>query len=440
MMVQWLQSVPARRWLLAVTCASILTPARGTAQDSVPTGVRIGLTYRRDVKPSVAITPVAGPYADTVRAMLARDLDFSDRLTVMASDSGPAPQGALNYELYAALNAVAVVQAAVTPAGALHVAVHDVAAKRVASVMDLPFDAEPLSRDWRRIVHVVADSIEWVVLGQRGISSTRIAFVRNNQIWEVDADGEGLRAVPGTADGGSPAWDAKGRRLAYHVLRNEGGPHRIVVRDMVTGATWTTRAADLSITPVFSPDGSKIMFAAGSDGMELYEAVPFDNDRPRRITSRRGSLNVSPTFSPDGRRVAFTSNILGHPEVYIMDADGSSAELLTSSGFGEDLFRSNASWSPDGRLVAFQSRIKGVEQVMTIAVRDRSTRQLTSEGKNEDPSWAPDGRHLVFVSTRTGSPQLWVMDAESSRARQLTRGGRVQNPAWSPRLDFIREP
>lgn len=123
-----------------------------------------------------------------------------------------------------------------------------------------------------------------------------------------------------------------------------------------------------------------------------------------------------------------------------MDADGSSADLLTDSGFGDQLYRSNPSWSPDGRRVAFQSLINGAFQVMTISVRDRSTQQLTSEGANEDPSWAPDGRHMVFVSTRTGAPELWVLDTESSTTRQLTHGGRVQNPAWSPRLVVSRQP
>lgn len=428
--------------LLAVLAAFATLARPAMAQDTVPPGVRIGLAYDRSGKPAVALTPVSGPNADSVLAILARDLDFSDRLTVIRQDSGDAPTGALNYDLYAKLNAVAVVQASVTPAGGLHVAVHEVAGKRVALVMDMPLPAPALSRDWRRVVHLASDSVEWSVLGRAGIASTRIAYATQygGPIMVVDSDGQGAWAVPGSTECLSPAWDPTGTRLACNALPDGDIPSRIVVRDLVTGRTWTTRVHGNNQTAVFSPDGRYLVFSAGIEAQDLYSVPVFSDSTPRRLTSRRGSVNVSPDFSPDGRKIVFTSSILGHPEVYIMDADGSSADLLTSSGFGDDLYRSDPAFSPDGRRVAFQSRIKGTFQVMAISVTDKSTVQLTSEGANESPSWAPDGRHIVFVSTRTGRRDLWVMDTESSRARQLTHGGRAQNPAWSPRLSVPRQP
>jgi TolB protein len=144
---------------------------------------------------------------------------------------------------------------------------------------------------------------------------------------------------------------------------------------------------------------------------------------------------MSPSFAPDGRRIAFASGRSGHPEVYITDADGTNAEPLTTSTYGEQSYRSNPDWSPDGRLVAFQSLLGGQFQVMSIGLRDRGVKQLTSEGRNEDPSWAPDSRHMVVTSTRTGQQQLFVVDVETRRARQLTRGGGgARMGAWSPWL------
>ena len=106
-----------------VTALLVVAAARPLqAQDTTVTaGVRIGLTYDRNGKPGVVVTPVAGPQGDSVRTILSRDFDFSDRVSLIPLDSGPPPSGALNYPLYARLSAVAVVQAAVTPAGALHV-------------------------------------------------------------------------------------------------------------------------------------------------------------------------------------------------------------------------------------------------------------------------------------------------------------------------------
>ncbi|MDQ8165626.1 MAG: hypothetical protein P3A28_07710, partial [Gemmatimonadota bacterium] len=199
--------------------AVLLCAAVAGAQDTAAQGVRIGLTYDRSGKPGIAVTPVTGANADSVRAMLVRDFENSNRITVIAPDSAEAPAGALNYELYAKLNAVAVVQASVTPGGSLHVAVHEVAGKRVISVMDIALPTPALTGDWRQVVHVVADSAEWSVLGQRGISSTRILFSRSEQIWSVDSDGANLRPIPGTAGALSPTWNSTGTRIAYGTIR-----------------------------------------------------------------------------------------------------------------------------------------------------------------------------------------------------------------------------
>ena len=432
-----------RQWLICTLCVlcvlSGLIPEQILAQDTVVAGVRIGLTYDRSSKPGVSITAVGGTLGDSVFRMLRRDFDFSDRMTPIAPDSTEPPSGVMNYPLYAQAGAIAIVHATVTPANALHVAVHDVAGKRVMLVMDLALPSAALSPEWRAIVHLAADSAEWAILGQRGIAGTRVAYMRGNQLWTVDSDGAAARTIAGTSGAMSPAWHPSGTRIAYNLLPDDG-VSRVVVRDLRGGAIWSTRVGSLNMSPVFSPDGVKLVFAAGSEGTDLYSVVPFTTDPAIRLTSRRGSSNSSPTFSPDGRQIAFTSGLLGHPELYIMDADGSGADVLTNSGFGDQLYRSNPDWSPDGRRVAFQSMINGSFQAMTIAVRDRSTQQLTSDGANEDPSWAPDGRHIAFVSTRTGTKELWVLDTESSRTRQLTHGGRVQNPAWSPHLEVSRQP
>jgi TolB protein len=405
------------------------------AQDSTVRGVRIGLQYGTGTRPGVAVLEVnGGERGDTVRAMLVRDLDFGNRVTVVGTALRDLPpvRGVLNYELFARMGIQGVVQATLTPAGQLHVAVHDVAAKGLLQVQDFPLRGQELSGEWRMSVHAAADEIERWITGTRGIAATRIAFVRGGRLWTVDSDGENATPV-GTEAGLSPAWHPTGRYLAF--ARPTEAGYQIAMRDLQTGTTrqLTGTQSGSNITPAFSPDGTTLVYAFGEgEGTDLFALDAFSSGPRRRVSVGRGSDNAMPTFSPDGRRVAFTSGRVRNPEIYISDVDGSNVDLLTTTGFGDQQYRSNPAWAPDGRAVAFQSQIDGRFQIMTISLRDRSVRQYTSDSQNEDPHWAPDGRHLVFTSRRTGSEQLWVLDTESNRLRQLTRGAAARHGAWSP--------
>jgi len=421
-----------RSLLAAVAVLSALTsPLDADAQEQQ--GVRIGLTYTAGTRPGLYVLPMAGAYADSIRAILTRDLDFGDRISVIAPDSGVAPTGSLNYRLYGALGAAAVLQASEQVGGGVKIVLHEVGAARVMNTREFPVDAEPLSIEWRMALHAVSDEIERWITGVAGIASTRVLYNRNGTLWQVDSDGANPRPVPGVGSGIQPAWHPSGRSIAYTELADDGT--HVVVRDLVNGtARRVSFGEGTNITPTFSPDGKTLVFSSGIDGTDLWAVPLAGGEGPVRVTVGRGTENLSPSFSPDGRRIAFASGRLGRPEVYITDADGANPQWLTTTGFGDQSYRSDPSWSPDGRHVAFQTQIEGRFQVATINLRDRSVKQHTIEGANEQPSWAPDARHLVFTSSRSGTRQLWVLDTESGRLRQLTHGSAARMGAWSPRF------
>lgn len=431
------------RALLPAAALLALATTMLRAQDSTFKGISLNATYDplRD-KVAIVVLPVPGAFGDSIRAIVQRDLDFSDRFAVLPVDTtdvsafrNPGAAGGLNYPLFARLNASAVVEVSRTPSG-LHVVLHDVGRGQVVNVEDMRLPATGLSRDWRLAVHNASDEIERWVTGTRGIAATRIAYIRGQSIRIIDSDGADEITVPTEPDVLSPAWSPDGSTLAYISF---GASPRVLLMDLTTGRSRTLVPQTRNITystPVFTPDGKTIVYnRAGENGSDLFSISAAGGDAPHRLTSGQGTDNTLPTVSPDGRRIVFTSGRLGRPELYIMDADGTNVNVLTDFESSEKNYRSDPDWSPDGRTIAYQERVNGDRfQIRTVRVTGSSPKYLTSEGQNEQPSWAPDARHLVFTSDRSGQRQLWILDAESNRVRQLTHSPGSRLAAWSPRL------
>lgn len=415
----------------AVACALLGAAGSLYAQP----GVRLGLIYGEGGKrPGIYVLPIAGPSGDSIRSIVMRDLDFGDRVTVLpratalASPAGRAP---IDYAAAARLGINGVIQVAIVGAGAT-LTLYDVAGKRVLQQKTLALPGVANALTWRSAVHGVSDLCEEWISGERGIASTKLAYVFDGRIWLIDSDG--ANATPVTAAGRalSPAWHPNGQSLVYTALEPAGSA--IHIADLRGGGRRVVPPSGLNISPVFNPDGFSIAYAHGDDfGTELY-VVGAIGGTPRRISIGRGSDNTSPTFSPDGRRIAFTSGRSGRPDVYIADEDGTNVDQLAALSSAGQAYRSSPDWSPDGRAIVFQSQFDGRFQAMLITLRDRSVTRLTNDGANEDPAWAPDSRHVVVSSTRSGARQLWVIDTETARARQVTVSAGARLAAWSPRL------
>ena len=422
--------------LVAIGCTLGFSQEVRAQDTTVAPGVRLGLNYDPGTKPGVILLPVQDQYGDdSLRIIIQRDLDYSDRMNVIALDeetlSGlvPAAGEKINFALVGKFGAALLVRMTPTTQG-LHVAAYDVARGQLLQSEHFLFDRR--DRDWRFAVHGVSDQIENWVFGKRGIAQTRIAYVNDGMLRIVDSDGSETRSITTGKGALSPAWSPTGESVVFTVLGNNGT--QVEELDVRRGGTRRISQirAGLNITPIYQPDGSGILYAQGTgNGTDLIFAG-FEGD-PRRITAGRGTDNTSPSYSPDGRQIAFISGKSGNPQVYIMDADGSNVQLLTPYTAGTRSYRASPDWSPDGRAVAYEQQ-NGNFQIWMIDVRDRNPKQLTSEGENEDPSWAPDGRHIVFSSTRGGDKQLWILDTESGRARQLTHSRGARLASWSPIL------
>jgi TolB protein len=429
---------------LLLLSAALLTANTLLAQDTtrVDEGVRIGVDYSPGTRPGLVVVPGFG--ADSVRAMVRRDLDYTDRFEMITVADLPQNAGTnrgagetgggVNYALYKTLGAQFAVE--VVPSGnGVTARLHDLGEGRVQSqrAFSLPINS---AADFRLEVHRLSDEIARWASGSPGAAASRLLFVSGGRVYRVDSDGHDLTPLtPAGQTALSPAWSPDGQRAAYTQLgEGRGG---IVVQPVSGGASFMAPGSQtaLNITPAFSPDGRTLAFAHSDErGTDIYTANVVERCCAQRLTVGRFADNLSPTFSPDGRRIAFISTRAGPPQLYVMAADGTDQELLASFDFGATGSTNAPDWSPDGASVVFHREVSGSPQIFLVDVGARRVRQLTSSGRNEDPTWAPDGRHVAFISDRSGRRQIWIVDIETGRVRQLGTPGSARLPAWSRRL------
>jgi WD40-like Beta Propeller Repeat len=216
----------------------------------------------------------------------------------------------------------------------------------------------------------------------------RLAFtvIRRSQpqLWIVEADGTGLRPVPG-ARGYDPAWSPDGQHLVFS--RDRWDDRECHWRDLYTigpdgsGLELLIRRGD---DPDWSAGGEIVYerlheFWTSGDAAECEPshslAVLRPGERPRRLAS--GS---DPSWAPGGRAVAFIA------------PGGVRRKRVGASGPGRLLARRpllayEATWSPDGRLIVYRS----VGRLKLIGARRGHPLRLgfDAPGMNFQSSWQP---------------------------------------------------
>ena len=423
---------PRASAFLLAALAVLAAPAAG--QDSVV--VRLRATYETARAPGFVVLPIAGGAGGQVAEILRRDLEYSDRFT-MAEAAGARAGDAVNLEAWSRRGADWVLEGRLE-GQTLRLTLYDATygTKKGEGAFSVP---APGSRGFRMAVHAASDQVVRWATGEPGMAASRIAFVTqgrgSKEIYVVDSDGEGITRI--TSHGAislSPAWSPDGSRIAYTSFRS-GAPF-LYERDLGTGTDRVLSDRNgINITPSYSPDGRMIAFGT-TVGVNTQIAT-IGPSGLRQHTQGRGYENLSPTFSPDGRRIAFVSDRLGEPQIYVMNLGGE-PRLVSDYAYGSRGYSTSPDWSPVGPAIAYHTRVNGRMQIAAVNPDGGRPRLLTDRFTNEDPSWAPDGRHLVFASPDRENGGLFVLDTVTGRIRPLVRGRGFGLPDWSPPLARAR--
>lgn len=187
---------------------------------------------------------------------------------------------------------------------------------------------------------------------------------------------------------------------------------RLVIRNQETRSeayvTHSGRGGTRS--PVFSPDGTQVVYAFAERGPQQLWSVDTDGKNKKQLTECSGISNW-PTFTPDGKTIVFSNSRENNYELYAMASDGSSERRLTEN----DIMDIRPSVSPDGSQIAFVSTRAGSYDVFVMNLDGSNVRRMTrGEERDDYPAWHPNGRQIVFVSERDGEFDLYLMDVPDS--------------------------
>ncbi len=307
------------------------------------------------------------------------------------------------------------------------------------------------------------------------------------QLYQVPFLGGGAKRLIEGVD--SPITFAPdGQKFAFVRFDKSKATYALIVADThsLTETIRATRAGGARMATAgvaWSPDGQKIVFAAGSWAggyhMDLFE-TGAEAGTEQMISSRHWFLVSQIASLPGGRDLIITAaeqpvspsqiwkvaRPAGHVAKLTNDTDDYYDISLPADGARiisvQDSKNSKVwvapvsapaqaksvasvvgqsyglAWTRNGKLV-FSSLTGGNLNIFSMNADGSDKRQLTIKaGDNYHPAGSADGRFIFFSSDRTGTFNIWRMNAEDGGAPvQLTNGGGDFYPTSAPDNNWL---
>ncbi len=215
-------------------------------------------------------------------------------------------------------------------------------------------------------------------------------------IW-FDRSGKetGVAGTPDSVPSRDPSIAPDGRRVGFH--RTVNGNVDIWILDLplslLSRFTFDT-AADSN--PVWSPDGSRVVFNSNRRGVyDLYQK-PADGNGSEDLLLATSQNKAPVDWSPDGRFILFRSPATATGfDLWALPMTGDRKPFpVVQTAFEER----DGQFSPDGKWIAYQSNESGRSEILVQSFPGPGGKSQVSTNGGAQVRWRPDGKELFYVA------------------------------------------